>query len=44
MVVPSAGSVYIFQSGSGGYQQVQKLTASGDADPAGDRFGADFLF
>jgi len=34
----SAGSVYIFQSGSGGYQQVQKLTASGDADPAGDRF------
>ena len=34
-----AGSVYIFQSGSQGYQQVQKLTARGDADPAGDRFG-----
>jgi len=38
-----AGSVYIFQSGSGGYQQVQKLTASGDADPAGDRFGRSTL-
>jgi hypothetical protein len=36
----NAGSVYIFQSGSGGYQQVQKLTASGDADPAGDQFGS----
>ena len=34
-----AGSVYIFNSGSQGYQQVQKLTASGDADPAGDWFG-----
>lgn len=34
-----AGSVYIFQSGSGGYQQVQKLTASGDASPQGDQFG-----
>jgi len=33
-----AGAVYIFQSGSQGYQQVQKLTSSGDGDPAGDRF------
>jgi len=39
-----AGSVYIFQSGSGGYQQVQKLTASGDANPAGDRFGTSVSF
>jgi len=39
-----AGSVYIFQSGSGGYQQVQKLTASGDADPASDRFGDSVSF
>ena len=41
----SAGSVYIFESGSGGYQQVQKLTASFGTDglpevsPQGDRFG-----
>jgi hypothetical protein len=36
---PEAGSVYIFQSSSLGYQQVQKLTASGDADPIADKFG-----
>ena len=40
----NAGSVYVFQSSSVGYQQVQKLTASGDADPAGDRFGRSVSF
>ena len=33
-----AGSVYVFQSSSIGYQQVQTITASGDGDPAGDQF------
>jgi hypothetical protein len=36
----SAGSVYVFRSGSEGYYEAQKLTASGaDIDPAGDQFG-----
>ena len=34
-----AGSIYIFQSSSLGYQQVQKLTASGDSNTDQDRFG-----
>lgn len=37
-----AGSLYVFQSGSLGYEQVQIITASGDGDPAGDRFGGSF--
>lgn len=39
-----AGSVYIFSSGSSGYQQVQKLTASGDTNPQGDHFGYTVMF
>jgi len=34
-----AGSVYIFQSSSAGYQQVQKLTAGEDFNTDQDRFG-----
>jgi phage protein U len=34
-----AGAVYVFESSSLGYQQVQKLTASGDLNPANDQFG-----
>ena len=33
------GSVYIFQSSSSGYQQAQKLTASGDSNVENDNFG-----
>lgn len=36
---PSAGSVYIYESGSTGYQQIQKITASADSDPSFDYFG-----
>lgn len=39
-----AGSVYIFATGSTGYQQVQKLTASGDTNPQGDHFGYTVTF
>ena len=34
-----AGAVYIFQSSSVGYQQVEKLTATEDGSSSGDRFG-----
>ena len=40
----NAGAVYIFESGSDGYQQVQKLTATRDNDPAGDYFGWSVAF
>jgi hypothetical protein len=34
------GAVYIFQSSSVGYQEVQKLTSSTAVDPASDNFGS----
>ena len=39
-----AGSAYIFNSSSSGFQQVQKITASGDTTPAYDYFGAYVTF
>jgi len=39
---PDAGSTYVFQSSSLGYEQVQIITASGDGDPFGDYFGASY--
>jgi len=35
-----AGCVYVFESSSLGWQEVQVLTASGDLNPQGDKFGA----
>lgn len=39
----NAGAVYVFQSSSLGYQQIQKITASGDSSPQYDRFGTQVL-